>query len=138
MPHSDPIRQYPSARPIVQQAAEIARYEKEAAEREALRQLLHELKDALDSADPNPKFDVATLDPVVWVTLRYEPGRYRYAIYTTDAAGTKVQVTALGTTWTIQTTGPGWVPLDLPAGTRLMSGDANRHTIITRASNLKV
>lgn len=101
--------------------------------------ILDELKDALEQADPKIKYEQATLDPNVETVVRYEEGRYRYAIFTTDTAGTQINVQVMsGFTFKITTTAPGWVSLDLPPGTRLFSGDANRHVILVRMSNLKV
>lgn len=134
MPYPTLLRRSPA--PLIPEGTNIAKMDERAAEHEAFARLMREVLDALSAADPKPMFRLDWLDPTVPVEVRYEPGRWRYAIYTTDATGTKVQVQALGTTWTIQTSAPGWVALDLPGGTRLWSGDANRHAILVRASNL--
>ena len=98
-----------------------------------------ELKDALESADPKIKYWQETLDPLSEVIVRYEPGRHRYAIYTTDAGGTKINVALMsGFQFLIQTTAPQWLALDFPPGTKLWSGDATRHVVLVRSSNLKV
>lgn len=99
--------------------------------------LLEEVKEALAYADPHVKTWQETLDPVQEVIVRYEEGRSRYAIYSSESGGTLVKVQSItGVTFTIQLTAPGWRALDLPPGAKLYSGDANRHTVMVRASNL--
>lgn len=113
--------------------------ERLAAQNEAIQKLMETRWAGLQSADPAPLFSQATLDPIKEVTVRYEQGRWRYAIYTTDTDGTMINVQLFsGFTFTISTTAPGWLGLDYPPGTRLYSGDANRHVILVRASNLNV
>lgn len=111
---------------------------KDAQAAEHLREMhrfMEEVKDAVVANDPMIKYEPQTLDPNQEVIIRYE-GRYRYAIRTTEAN----QVVTYGwgaKTWNETYAAPGWQPLDLPAGTRMLSGDANRHFIIVRMSNLK-
>lgn len=126
------------AHQIAQQEAQLSRADETAEHLRWLHHWIEEAQAALTAADPNPKFEGGTLDPNQEIVVRYEKGRYRYAIYTTDTAGTKVMAQWMGKQWTITTTGPGWVELDYPPGTLLYSGDANRHMILIRMSNLKV
>lgn len=126
---------------LAERLAEQAQLEKIDATAEhaaAMHRILDELKDALEQADPMIKYDTGTLDPNQEIVVRYEPGRYRYAIYTTDTAGTAFIAQWAGKQWKITTTAPGWQALDYPPGTLLYSGDANRHFILIRMSNLKV
>lgn len=97
---------------------------------------LGEIKDALEQADPSIKYESATLDPLQEVVVRYERGRYRYAICSTEA-NLQVKAQWAGKQWTVTYVNPGWQALDYPPGTLLTSGDANRHFIIVRMSNLK-
>lgn len=133
--YADPLRR---SHLIADQEAALPRAEQAAEHLRAIHEILEELKHAIDAADPNIKYEQLTLDPNVENILRYE-GRYRYALFTTDTAGTKINIQLWsGFQFQIATTAPGWVSLDLPAGSKLFSGDANRHVVIARMSNLKV
>lgn len=133
---SSPARR---AHTIATQEANLSRIDEIAEHARWTHHILDELKDALEQADPKIKYEQATLDPNQEVIVRYEAGRYRYAIYTTETAGTAINVQLMsGFTFKITTTAPGWLALDYPPGTRLFSGDANRHVVLVRMSNLKV
>ena len=127
------------AHQIAEQEEQLSRIDEVAEHARYLHLLMSEIKDAIEYNDPNVKTEQATLDPVQEVIVRYEEKRCRYAIYTTDTTGTSIGVQLMsGFQFKITTTAPGWVPLDLPPGTRLYSGDASRHVVLVRMSNLKV
>jgi hypothetical protein len=129
----------PSLAQRIAEQADLDKIDETAAHARAMHRILEELQDALEQANPKIKYEQATLDPNQEVIVRYEEGRYRYAIYTTETAGTSINVQLMsGFTFKIVTTGPTWLALDYPPGTRLFSGDANRHVILVRISNLKV
>lgn len=125
------------AHQLAHQEEQLDRVSQIAEHSQATHHILEEVQEALQQADPNLKYSPETLDPSTEVIVRYEGGRWRYAICTTEA---NCMVTAVwaGKSWTITYVNPGWQALDYPPGTRLYSGDANRHFIIARMSNLKV
>lgn len=127
------------AHQIAEQDRQLSKIEQIAEHARWTQHFLEEIKEGVETSNPLIKYWQETLDPDQEVLVRYEPGRHRYAIYTTDAAGTKINVALFtGAVFLIQTTAPGWLGLDYPPGSRLYSGDANRHVILVRSSNLKV
>lgn len=126
----------PSVAERVAEQATINKIDETAQHARELHRLLSEALDALAQADPNIKYDPVMLDPNQETIVRYEGKRYRYAIRTTEA-NLIVSISYAAKTWTETYATPGWQPLDLPAGARLLSGDANRHFVIIRMSNLK-
>lgn len=123
------------AQRIAEQSA-IDKIDATAAHTAAIHQMLGTLKDALDYADPDIKYDTAMLDPAVEYIVRYEPKRFHFDVCITDA-NAKVTAQYAGKQWTL-TYNQGWQRLDYPPGTLLYSGDAGvRHFVIVRMSNLK-
>lgn len=131
-------RLLPTPQRVDQAARQLELMERLAAHNEQIAEFLRTWRAGIQASDPDPKFWQETLDPVQEVTVRYE-GRARYAIYTTTTSGTKIKVALFsGFVFEVDTTAPGWLSLDYPAGTRLYSGDNNRYVILVRASNLNV
>lgn len=132
-----PFGQPPSLAQRIAEQAMIDKIDATAAHTAAIHATLGTLKDALDYADPDIKYDSAMLDPNVEYIVRYEPKRFHFDVCITDA-GAKVTAQWAGKQWTITYAAPGWQRLDYPPGTLLFSGDAaTRHFVIVRMSNLK-
>lgn len=131
-------RLLPPGQRVAYETRQLELMDRIATHNEQIAEFLRAWRAGIQASDPAPKFWQETLDPVKEVVVRYE-GRARYAIYTTTTSGTKIKVALFsGFVFEVDTTAPGWLSLDYPAGTRLYSADSNRYVILVRASNLSV
>jgi hypothetical protein len=91
---------------------------------ETISHVLNEIGKMLWYSDPKVDFIPLTLDPQVENIVRLE-GRWHSGIFIQGTFPISIQVPGLGQV-TVNLA-PGWNALNVPEGTRLYSGDANRH-----------